>query len=45
MLITFEGLSGAGKSTQAGMLADCLRRQGRTVVTLADLRNPPPAPR
>ncbi|RAS59427.1 dTMP kinase [Lentzea atacamensis] len=37
MLITFEGLPGAGKTTQTRLLADCLRRQGRTVVTLDDL--------
>ncbi|WP_410646404.1 dTMP kinase [Amycolatopsis sp. cmx-4-54] len=37
MLITFEGLPGAGKSTQAQMLARCLRAHGHTVTTLPDL--------
>ncbi|MEV0003419.1 thymidylate kinase [Micromonospora sp. NPDC050980] len=36
MLIGFEGLTGAGKSTQSGMLADCLTEQGLTVTYLPD---------
>ncbi len=37
MLISFEGLPGAGKSTQAALLAACLTRQGLPAVTLRDL--------
>jgi thymidylate kinase len=37
VLITFEGLPGAGKSTQARMLARCLRAGGHPVTTLPDL--------
>lgn len=37
MLISFEGLPGAGKSTQAALLATCLIRQGLPAVTLPDL--------
>ncbi len=37
MLISFEGLPGAGKSTQAALLAACLTRQGLPAVTLPDL--------
>lgn len=37
MLITFEGLPGAGKSTQATLLAQCLRDHGHPVSILPDL--------
>lgn len=37
MLITLEGLPGAGKSTQAKLLTQCLRGRGHTVTTLPDL--------
>lgn len=37
MLITFEGLPGAGKSTQSRMLARCLEASGQPVIALPDL--------
>ncbi len=37
MLISFEGLPGAGKSTQAALLAACLTHHGLPAVTLPDL--------
>ncbi|CRK55231.1 Thymidylate kinase [Alloactinosynnema sp. L-07] len=37
MLITFEGLPGAGKSTQSRMLARCLEASGHPVTVVPDL--------
>jgi len=36
LLITFEGIDGSGKSTQAQMAADWLRQQGRPVLSLRE---------
>lgn len=44
MLISFEGLPGAGKSTQAALLARCLTQHGLPTLTLPDLATLPTEP-
>ena len=36
MFISFEGLDGCGKTTQAAMLSDALELEGRTVVRVRE---------
>ena len=36
LLIVFEGLDGAGKTTQLGLLQECLRSRGRDAVCLRE---------
>ena len=43
--ITFEGGEGAGKSTQAGILANRLTRAGRKVFATCEPGGSPAAPR
>jgi dTMP kinase len=43
MFVTFEGVDWSGKSTQAGLLADWLREQGRTVLATREPGGTPAA--
>lgn len=45
MFVSFEGVDGCGKSTQVGLLADALRRDGHEVLTLREPGGTPAAER
>jgi dTMP kinase len=45
MFVTFEGIDWSGKSTQAGLLVDWLREQGRTVLSTREPGGTPVAER